>query len=84
MSSFHGLSGSVRNGARGKIDYPDDGRKLRKAPSYNGDRSRKNAKLLREICPNCHIAIAIEDPNGESVPGTNGKERKHKICPKLF
>lgn len=81
MHGYSGLSGSVRNGNRNQMSYPEEGRQFGKPKPQNSNGTKlTEIKSSGKFCPYCHIMIANGDPNGEGVPGSNGKERRHKVC----
>jgi len=65
-------------------------RKFRIASKRKGDnqKEKERARTLvlssGEYCPFCHEMVAKGDPEGENIPGSDGKKRQHRACSGRF
>lgn len=77
---YNGISSSVCCGTRVQTQYPGEWQPMRRSSYSNGG----SAKLTSipssgKYCPYCNKMVAKCDPDGEDIPGSNGKKR-HKSC----
>jgi hypothetical protein len=61
-------------------DYAQKGNRQKNGTTAAGKKSLIPSS--GKDCPYCHIIVANGDPDGENIPGDDGR-RRHKSCAKL-